>query len=762
MTDYEPLQRNTELHNGRYKIRKMLAHGGMGAIYLAHDLNFGEPVPVAIKENFVQTGPGINRAASMIQFRAEAGVLRRLKNDHLPDVIDLFTVENRQYLVMDFIGGKDLWSMVEGKDPLSEAQALNYIIQACEAVKFLHKQEPPIIHRDIKPQNIIVTPDDKVFLVDFGLSKVGGATVDTRLGAQGGTPGYAPPEQFSRVAPTRRASDIYALGATLYAILTAVAPPDSSAIMSGLATFEPPELLNPQLSDRVSRAITHAMETRITDRPASVTDWQAELKALRQNLEAEVAQSLLARGKVETAPPAAPPPPPQTLAGNKGPIIIGVVVGLLLIAVAGFFVFGGNGEAAPTNEPTDESTVVVVKPSDTPTNTLTPAPSATETSAPTDIPTAGPTDTATPTKEPSATLTPTNEPTETATATAPPTLTLTEEPTIPPTAEPTAEPTEEITDTPTPTETAPPTAEPTDTPTPEPTIEPTDTPTVQPELSGHIAVPLMFGSEPRVYIVGMDGVDINTLGSARQPAHNPVGDKLVVNGDGGSMLLLRVTNADGSSPQEFGDQGLNAHSHPAWSPDGSQVIYNDRPTGTDYSIFNRMANDKNPGFGQEVGVISIGPIFHSNPLYPHWSSQGVIFRGCDSWTGQNNTCGLWLVSDQSAEIKQLTDNVNHLPTDVNNSTVIFSWREQNDWNIYKLDITSGTITQLTSNPAADALGTLSPDGQTVAFLSNRNGGLAVWYVSINGGPATKMFGLNPDWGGLRDDGWSEEKLSWGK
>ncbi len=182
MTKYEQLPKNTKLHNDRYRIRKLLSKGGMGAIYLADDLTFNEPV--AIKENFVQTGPGIDREASMAQFREEAGVLRRLKNDHLPDVIDLFTVEDRQYLVMDFIGGKSLWKMVQAQGgPLSEEQALKYIIQACEAVKYLHSQHPPIIHRDIKPQNIIITPEDKVYLVDFGLAKVGGADTGTRAGA---------------------------------------------------------------------------------------------------------------------------------------------------------------------------------------------------------------------------------------------------------------------------------------------------------------------------------------------------------------------------------------------------------------------------------------------------------------------------------------------------------------------------------------------------------------------------------------------------
>ncbi len=127
MSDYKELTKNTLLHNRRYRIRKLISKGGMGAVYLAIDQTFDEPV--AIKENFVQTGPGGDREASMQQFRAEAGVLRRLKNDYLPDVIDLFTIEERQYLVMDFIAGKNLWEMVEQQaEPLEELEALDYVL----------------------------------------------------------------------------------------------------------------------------------------------------------------------------------------------------------------------------------------------------------------------------------------------------------------------------------------------------------------------------------------------------------------------------------------------------------------------------------------------------------------------------------------------------------------------------------------------------------------------------------------------------------
>ncbi len=290
MTDYNPLPENTLLRR-RFKVKKQLSHGGMGAVYLAIDQEFEDRV--AVKENFIQTGQGVDRGASVAQFQEEAKVLRRLSNRHLPKVISQFTEGERQYLVMDFIAGKNLWEIIEAKGgPLDEAVALNYIIQVCDAVTYLHRQDPPIVHRDIKPQNIIITPASRVFLVDFGLAKIGGSDTRTRLGARGGTLGYAPPEQFHSLARTNPASDIYALGATLYAILTATEPPESTGIMTGIVEFKPPEILNPQLSNRVSRAIAHAMEIKIIDRPANVAEWQSELKELQQNLDTEVKQSL--------------------------------------------------------------------------------------------------------------------------------------------------------------------------------------------------------------------------------------------------------------------------------------------------------------------------------------------------------------------------------------------------------------------------------------------------------------------------------------
>ena len=143
-------------------------------------------------------------------------------------------------------------------------------------MKYLHAQEPPIIHRDIKPQNIKITPSGKAVLVDFGIAKIAELDEKTSEGATGVTPGFSPPEQYSGTG-TAEVSDVYSLGATLYAILTAKRPPDSISVMADGAVFEPPHSINNTLSRHVSNAIVHAMQGSKQSRPQSILEWQREL-----------------------------------------------------------------------------------------------------------------------------------------------------------------------------------------------------------------------------------------------------------------------------------------------------------------------------------------------------------------------------------------------------------------------------------------------------------------------------------------------------
>jgi len=259
---------DTILEN-RYRIDRLIGQGGMGAIYQGYDSNLD--VDVAIKENFFQTPQSIH------QFQQEARILAKLHHAALPRVMYHFSMAGQQYLVMDYIEGEDLWQMIKRlKRPLDEAQAVRYMLQICDAVQYLHEQQPPIIHRDIKPQNIKVTPKGQAVLVDFGIAKVAEQGALTSTGARGVTPGFSPPEQYSGEGTTPR-SDIYALGATLYALLTAEKPPDSISLLTGKVKFDTLGQSKFNLSEPLLQAIRHAMQPLESNRPASVADWQAEL-----------------------------------------------------------------------------------------------------------------------------------------------------------------------------------------------------------------------------------------------------------------------------------------------------------------------------------------------------------------------------------------------------------------------------------------------------------------------------------------------------
>ena len=173
----------------RYRIEALLGQGGMGAVYRAVDLKFN--TPVALKEDLTVT-PDSQR-----QFTREAALLHQLRHPNLPRVTDHFAIAGQgQYLVMDHIEDEDLKGLLRRQGPLTEAQALNWICQVLDALEYLHSRQ--VIHRDVKPANVKITPQGQVYLVDFGLAKVYDPGQETTIGARGATPGYAPPEQYGQ------------------------------------------------------------------------------------------------------------------------------------------------------------------------------------------------------------------------------------------------------------------------------------------------------------------------------------------------------------------------------------------------------------------------------------------------------------------------------------------------------------------------------------------------------------------------------------
>jgi serine/threonine protein kinase/Tol biopolymer transport system component len=251
------LEHDTLLHK-RYRIRENLGQGGMGSVYRAVDENLG--VEVAVKENLFTTEEYAR------QFRLEAVILANLRHPNLPRVSDHFVFAGEgQYLIMDFIDGEDLRQRMERIGILPEDEVIQVGAAMCDALLYLHTRKPAILHRDIKPGNVKISPDGHIFLVDFGLAKVVQGNQATTTGARAMTPGYSPPEQYG-TARTDARTDIYSLGATLYAALTGVIPEDGLARAMDNSQLTPVRKRNPDVSRRLAVVIEKSMEIDPGDR----------------------------------------------------------------------------------------------------------------------------------------------------------------------------------------------------------------------------------------------------------------------------------------------------------------------------------------------------------------------------------------------------------------------------------------------------------------------------------------------------------------
>ncbi len=276
-------QKAGEILRGRYRIHRIIGQGGMGCIYLADDLRL-EGRQCALKEvEHDRTLPPEMLREAREQFLREATVLARLDHPNLPKVSDFFSIGSRDYLVMDFVPGKDLRTlMLEARQSekfLPEEEVLDWASQLCDALTFLHRQDPPIVHRDIKPSNLKVTPSGLLKLVDFGLVKLlaSGEVTITILQGQG-TALYTPLEQYGGDSGhTDVRSDIYAFGATLYHLLTNTAPPDARERFLDPNLLTPLRQINPELSARTERAIVWAMNLHPDERPESVERFRQAL-----------------------------------------------------------------------------------------------------------------------------------------------------------------------------------------------------------------------------------------------------------------------------------------------------------------------------------------------------------------------------------------------------------------------------------------------------------------------------------------------------
>ncbi len=262
-----PLAPNEVLRN-RYRIRSVLGAGGFGAVYMALDTSLNRVC--AVKENLDVSGE------SRAQFEHEAQLLAQLKQPNLVQVFDYFIeASNFQYLVMEFVRGDNLAALVERDGALPEKQALVWIGEILDALAYLHGHAPPIVHRDVKPGNIIITPQGNAVLVDFGIAKTYVAGQKTTNAARAITPAFSPPEQYGTGTDTR--SDLYSLGATMYYVLTGNAPAESVDRLSNPALLQNPRVLNPSLSPHIAQLMLRALELKPEQRFATAAEMRAAL-----------------------------------------------------------------------------------------------------------------------------------------------------------------------------------------------------------------------------------------------------------------------------------------------------------------------------------------------------------------------------------------------------------------------------------------------------------------------------------------------------
>ncbi len=277
-----------EVLRGRYRIHERIGQGGMGNIYLADDLRL-EGRRCALKEvEHDRTVPKKLLKEARQQFLHEATVLARLDHPNLPKVSDFFSVGPRDYLVMDYIPGKDLRAMMletkQNNTFLSEENVLGWANQLAEALTYLHGQTPPLVHRDVKPSNLKITPNGVLKLVDFGLVKALVPDEMTITVIQGrGTALYTPLEQYGGDGlHTDIRSDIYAFGCTLYHLLTNTPPVDARQRFLHPESLPQPRKLNPAISPRTERAILWAMELHPDDRPGTAEELRQTLVGTRE------------------------------------------------------------------------------------------------------------------------------------------------------------------------------------------------------------------------------------------------------------------------------------------------------------------------------------------------------------------------------------------------------------------------------------------------------------------------------------------------
>ena len=376
-----------QLLHGRYAIVSLLGRGGMGAVYKAEDTQFGNR-QVAIKEmnQRILAQQEISRATE--QFKQEALMLAHLNHPNLPSIYDHFSENERWYLVMDFVDGVTLENYMHSipGNVLTTAEVLNIGIQLARVLGYLHTRPTPIIFRDLKPLNVMLTHDKSVYLIDFGIARLfkEGKTRDTVSYVSNG---YASPEQFGE-AQTTPQSDIYSLGVVLHRLLSGSDPRANKPLFS----FKPLPEYHLAIPPSLASLVMCMVSTDPSQRPVSMAAVRQELEQIQQSQEQRMVSSHsqpFTPYLLEHTTPATPLfPERSTRRGVPLPVYVCGTLLLVGILIAGALFFNRTTPGNDTRgvQPSRNATVLVA--------TVPPSPKAT--TAPTSATAPAPTIIATP------------------------------------------------------------------------------------------------------------------------------------------------------------------------------------------------------------------------------------------------------------------------------------------------------------------------------------------------------------------------------
>lgn len=746
---------------GRYRIDKELGQGGMGAVYLAND-TYSPGLRCAIKEHRPDSTTNLQTLAQLRQqFKVEADTLKRLNHANLPKVFDYFSEGGSEYIVMEYIEGDDLENLLQKQGgPLQENSVLFWADQLLDALHHLHSQLPPIIHRDIKPSNIIVTLQGQAKLVDFGLVKLlDPNNPHTKSVMKGmGTLEYTPLEQYGTVqGHTDGRTDIYALGATLYHLLTNVEPPSAVSRSIGSTNLSPLRQHNPSLTLGTEAAILKAMAVQPDHRYQSAQDFRAALAGYQSYV------------PVYTTQQVGPVSPPLPIPVNNPTLskwlmgLIAVALFLLVIAVSwvGMMLSGLTPSITGISPPLPTS----IPPAPIVTNTPIPSVPVALIETPTDTPPSEPVED--PVREPS------NTPTPRCTHG----FTFMEDLTIPDGTPIEAGQTfvkiwrvrnngtcawdssqsirflegQQL---------GPQSA-------PVPAIEPGEEANISMEMTaptrsgeyygtwdlidangspfGHLMVSIYVPGAPTAIPTAPSipsPIPPAPTSDSSDGGGSYSGTRLAFVSDRNGNKDIYTMNADGSDLYRLTNSNAD-DKKPVWSPDGSRIAFESWRDGNS-EIYVMNADGSNQ-IRLTNGI--------ANDEWPAWSSTGqLVFH-----SNRTNKWNMFLMNSDGSSQWNLTDSLSHEIQPAwspNGRLIAFIFRESSDqpWNIYRMNADNSGWLRLTNNATDTIQPAWSPNGRLIVFASppKRGDNFDVYIMNADGSGLRNLtnhpeYDFQPSW-----------------